>query len=124
MVKLKVAIQKSGRLNEDTLELLKECGICINNGKDQLMDKPLISRWRCCIYGTRIYLITWRMELLTWRLSGENTVIEKRANVLNLLDLGFSGCRVSIAIPKSEEFTGLDWLQGKADCYFLSQHVE
>ena len=37
MVKLKVAIQKSGRLNEDTLELLKECGICINNGKDQLM---------------------------------------------------------------------------------------
>ena len=37
MINLKIAIQKSGRLNEDSLTLLKECGISINNGKDQLM---------------------------------------------------------------------------------------
>ena len=113
MVKLKVAIQKSGRLNEDTLELLKECGICINNGKDQLMAQA--SNFPLEVLYLRNSDIPHYVEdgIVDVAIIGENTVIEKRANVLNLLDLGFSGCRVSIAIPKSEEFTGLDWLQGK-----------
>lgn len=113
MVKLKVAIQKSGRLNEDTLELLKECGICINNGRDQLMAQA--SNFPLEVLYLRNSDIPHYVEdgIVDVAIIGENTVIEKRANVLNLLDLGFSGCRVSIAIPKSEEFTGLDWLQGK-----------
>ena len=110
MVKLKVAIQKSGRLNEDTLELLKEVD-CINNG-DQLMAQA--SNFPLEVLYLRIrYTSLRRMELLMWRLSGENTVIEKRANVVEFVGFRFSGCRVSIAIPKSEEFTGLDWLQEK-----------
>ena len=113
MVKLKVAIQKSGRLNEDTLELLKECGICINNGRDQLMAQA--SNFPLEVLYLRNSDIPHYVEdgIVDVAIIGENTVIEKRANVLNLLDLGFSGCRVSIAIPKSEEFTGLDWLQEK-----------
>lgn len=113
MVKLKVAIQKSGRLNEDTLELLKECGICINNGKDQLMAQA--SNFPLEVLYLRNSDIPHYVEdgIADVAVIGENTVIEKRTNVQKLLDLGFSGCRVSIAIPKSEEFTGLDWLQGK-----------
>ncbi len=113
MVKLKVAIQKSGRLNEDSLELLKECGISINNGKEQLMAQA--SNFPLEVLYLRNSDIPHYVEdgVVDVAIIGENTIIEKRANVLKLLDLGFSGCRVSIAIPKSEEFTGLEWLQGK-----------
>lgn len=113
MVKLKVAIQKSGRLNEDSLELLKECGISINNGKDQLVAQA--SNFPLEVLYLRNSDIPHYVEdgVADVAIIGENTVIETRANVLSLLDLGFSGCRVSIAIPKSEEFTGLGWLQGK-----------
>ena len=107
MVKLKVAIQKSGRLNEDSLELLKECGISINNGKEQLMAQA--SNFPLEVLYLRNSDIPHYVEdgVVDVAIIGENTIIEKRANVLKLLDLGFSGCRVSIAIPKSEEFTGL-----------------
>lgn len=113
MVKLKVATQKSGRLNEDSLELLKECGISINNGKEQLMAQA--SNFPLEVLYLRNSDIPHYVEdgVVDVAIIGENTIIEKRANVLKLLDLGFSGCRVSIAIPKSEEFTGLEWLQGK-----------
>ena len=113
MVKLKVAIQKSGRLNEDSLELLKECGISINNGKEQLMAQA--SNFLLEVLYLRNSDIPHYVEdgVVDVAIIGENTIIEKRANVLKLLDLGFSGCRVSIAIPKSEEFTGLEWLRGK-----------
>lgn len=113
MMKLKVAIQKSGRLNEESLELLKECGISINNGKDQLMAQA--SNFPLEVLYLRNSDIPHYVEdgVVDLAIIGENTVIEKRADVSKLLDLGFSGCRVSIAIPKSEEFTGLEWLQGK-----------
>ena len=113
MVKLKVATQKSGRVNEDSLELLKECGISINNGKEQLMAQA--SNFPLEVLYLRNSDIPHYVEdgVVDVAIIGENTIIEKRANVLKLLDLGFSGCRVSIAIPKSEEFTGLEWLQGK-----------
>lgn len=112
-MKLKVAIQKSGRLNEESLELLKECGISINNGKDQLMAQA--SNFPLEVLYLRNSDIPHYVEdgVVDLAIIGENTVIEKRADVSKLLDLGFSGCRVSIAIPKSEEFTGLEWLQGK-----------
>lgn len=113
MANLKIAIQKSGRLYDDSLALLKECGIFINNGKDQLMAQA--SNFSLEILYLRNSDIPRYVAegIVDLAIIGENTVIEKQANVRKVLDLGFSKCRVSIAIPKSEEFTGLSFLQGK-----------
>ncbi|GHV66928.1 ATP phosphoribosyltransferase [Bacteroidia bacterium] len=130
MTKLKIAVQKSGRLLDDSLALLKECGISINNGKEQLMAQA--SNFSLEVLYLRNSDIPHYVEdgIVDIAIIGDNTVIEKRAKVLKLIDLGFSACRVSIAIPKSEEFSGLDFLQGKriATSYpntlqdFLTQH--
>jgi ATP phosphoribosyltransferase len=113
MTKLKIAVQKSGRLYDDSLALLKECGISINNGKDQLMAQA--SNFSLEVLYLRNSDIPHYVEdgIVDLAIIGENTVIEKGAELEKLLDLGFSACRVSIAIPKSEEFTGLSWLEGK-----------
>ncbi|MDR1415706.1 MAG: ATP phosphoribosyltransferase [Odoribacteraceae bacterium] len=113
MTKLKIAIQKSGRLYDDSLSLLKECGIAINNGNDQLMAQA--SNFSLEVLFLRNSDIPHYVEdgIVDLAIIGENTVVEKRAEVSRLIDLGFSGCRVSIAIPKSAEFTGIEWLRGK-----------
>lgn len=113
MTKLKIAVQKSGRLFDDSLALLKECGISINNGKDQLMAQA--SNFSLEVLYLRNSDIPHYVEdgIVDLAIIGENTVIEKQTDISRLLDLGFSRCRVSIAIPKTESFTGLSWLQGK-----------
>ena len=94
---------------------MKECGICINNGKDQLMAQA--SNFPLEVLYLRNSDIPHYVEdgIVDVAIIGENTVIEKRANVLKLLDLGFSGCRVSI---RRIYWVGL--VAGKADCDFLS----
>ena len=113
MTRLKIAVQKSGRLYDDSLALLRECGISINNGKDQLMAQA--SNFSLEILYLRNSDIPHYVEdgIVDLAIVGENTVIEKQVCVSKLLDLGFSACRVSIAIPKSEVFTGLSFLEGK-----------
>ena len=113
MKKLKIAIQKSGRLYDDSLALLKECGISINNGKDQLIAQA--SNFPLEALYLRNSDIPHYVEdgIADLAIIGENTIIEKQANIKTLVNLGFSECKVSIAIPKSETFTGLDYLQGK-----------
>jgi ATP phosphoribosyltransferase len=113
MTKLKIAVQKSGRLFDDSLALLKECGISINNGKDQLMAQA--SNFSLEVLYLRNSDIPHYVEdgIVDLAIIGENTVIEKQTDISRLLDLGFSRCRVSIAIPKTESFTGPSWLQGK-----------
>lgn len=113
MTKLKIAIQKSGRLYDDSLALLKECGISVNNGKDQLMAQA--SNFSLEVLYLRNSDIPHYVEdgIVDLAIVGENTIIEKQANVRRLIDLGFSACRVSIAVPKAVEFNGLEELQGK-----------
>ncbi|MCR9012881.1 ATP phosphoribosyltransferase [Gabonibacter chumensis] len=113
MTRLKIAVQKSGRLYDDSLALLRECGISINNGKDQLMAQA--SNFSLEILYLRNSDIPHYVEdgIVDLAIIGENTLIEKQSRVTKLLDLGFSSCRVSIAIPKSETFTGLSFLEGK-----------
>ena len=113
MVKLKVAIQKSGRLNEDTLELLKECGICINNGKDQLMAQA--SNFRLDVLYLRNSDIPQyvRDGVADIAIIGDNTEKEKKTGIRHVLDLGFSRCRLSIAVPKNVDFQDISYLQGK-----------
>ena len=90
MINLKIAIQKSGRLNEDSLTLLKECGISINNGKDQLMAQA--SNFRLDVLYLRNSDIPQyvRDGVADIAIIGDNTEKEKKTGIRHVLDLGFS----------------------------------
>ncbi|SEB39802.1 ATP phosphoribosyltransferase [Tenacibaculum sp. MAR_2009_124] len=113
MSKLKIAIQKSGRLNQDSLQILKNCGISIDNGKDQL--KASSSNFPLEVFYLRNgdipqYLMDGVVDIA---IIGENLLIEKGGGIDFIEELGFSKCRVSLAIPKGEVYNGLQYFQGK-----------
>jgi len=110
---LKIAVQKSGRLLDGSLQLLKECGIKIDNGKNQLRvharNFPLeVYYLRNSDIPQYVYDGVADIAIL-----GQNTVIEKGIDLDEILALGFSKCRLSIAVPKEVDYTGTQWLQGK-----------
>ena len=110
---LKIAIQKSGRLHDDSLKLLKSCGISIENRKDQL--KATAQNFPLEVYYLRNgdipqYL---RDGVVDIAILGENLLVEKGEDLKILLPLGFSKCRVSIAIPKGVAFSSIKDLEGK-----------
>ncbi|GGK50010.1 MULTISPECIES: ATP phosphoribosyltransferase [Flavobacteriaceae] len=112
MNKIKIAIQKSGRLNEDSLKLLKDCGISIDNGKDQL--KAAASNFPMEVLYLRNgdipqYL---RDGVVDIAIIGENVLIEKGEDINIAERLGFSKCRVSIAVPKDVAYTSIQDLDG------------
>ncbi|MGB0839507.1 MAG: ATP phosphoribosyltransferase [Chitinophagales bacterium] len=113
MSKLKIAIQKSGRLNEESLKLLKNCGIAINNGKDQL--KVTVDNFPMEILYLRNSDIPQYLEDGTTDIAivGENLLVEKQKQVEVVEKLGFSKCRVSLAVPKTVEEDSLAFFQGK-----------
>lgn len=111
--KIRIAIQKSGRLNEQSLELLKDCGISIDNGKDQL--KAISRNFPIEVLYLRNgdipqYL---RDGVVDIAILGENTLIEKGTDLDIVERLGFSKCKVSLAIPKGEQYTSIQDLEGK-----------
>lgn len=113
MKKLKIAIQKSGRLNEDSLKILKDCGISIDNGKDQL--KAAARNFPLEVFYLRNgdipqYL---RDGVVDIAIIGENVLIEKGANITIKEKLGFSKCKVSLAIPKGDTYNSINDLEGK-----------
>ena len=113
MSKLKIAIQKSGRLNEDSLKLLKSCGIKVDNGKDQLkVDVPNFPMEILYLRNSDIpqYLEDGVADIA---IVGENLLIEKQRKVEVIQKLGFSKCRVSLAVPKEVENVGLSYFEGK-----------
>jgi ATP phosphoribosyltransferase len=110
---LRIAIQKSGRLNEDSLQILKDCGISIDNGKDQL--KANASNFPLEIFYLRNgdipqYL---RDGVIDIAIIGENILIEKGNDLVFVERLGFSKCKVSIAVPKESDANSLKDLDGK-----------
>jgi ATP phosphoribosyltransferase len=113
MSKLKIAIQKSGRLNADSLKLLKDCGIRINNGKDQL--KVVVDNFPLEILYLRNSDIPQYLEDGTVDIAivGENLLIEKQKEVVLVKALGFSKCRVSLAVPKEAEDNSIEYFNGK-----------
>ncbi|CAL2085809.1 ATP phosphoribosyltransferase [Tenacibaculum sp. 190524A05c] len=113
MSKLRLAVQKSGRLNEDSLKLLKAIGISIDNGKDQL--KASARNFPLEVFFLRNgdipqYL---RDGVVDIAIIGENLIIEKGNNIDVVEKLGFSKCRVSIAVPKTSDAKSLADLAGK-----------
>ena len=110
---IKIAIQKAGRLNEDSLDILKKCGISIDNGKDQL--KAVARNYPLEVLYLRNgdipqYL---RDGVVDLAIIGENLILEKGQDLTVVEKLGFSKCRVSIAVPKDFNYTGIEDLNGK-----------
>ena len=113
MSKLKIAIQKSGRLNEDSLKLLKDCGISIDNGIDQL--RVQARNFPLEIYFLRNSDIPQYVKdgVVDCAIIGENLLIENEMELPIVQQLGFSKCRLSIAVPKSAEYQSLEDFQNK-----------
>lgn len=111
--KLRIAIQKSGRLNEDSLQILKDAGISIDNGKEQL--KASARNFPLEVMYLRNgdipqYL---RDGVVDVAILGENVLVEKGEDIITGEKLGFSKCRVSIAVAKSMKFNSIEDLNGR-----------
>ena len=113
MSKLKIAIQKSGRLSEKSLELLKNCGIKISNGDRKLKSES--SNFPIEVLFLRDDDIPQYVEqgVADIGILGENEVWEKDKDVLTVESLGFASCKLSLAIPKDEEYDGLTYFSNK-----------
>ena len=112
-MKLKVAIQKSGRLSEKSLELLKECGIKVSNGDRKL--KTAAQNFPMEILFLRDDDIPQYVEqgVADIGILGENEVLEKDKNIAIIERLGFGNCRLSLAIPKDDVYDSVSYFQGK-----------
>jgi len=113
MSKLKIAVQKSGRLNQDSMKILKDVGISIDNGKDQL--KALARNFPIEVFYLRNGDIPQYLKdgVVDAAIIGENVLIEKGNGIEVIEKLGFSKCKVSVAIPKSKKYESIQDLQGK-----------
>lgn len=110
---IRIAVQKSGRLSDDSLGLIKECGIKFYNGTGKL--KSTSTNFPVEFLFLRDddipgYVADGVADL---GIVGQNEVIEKDKDVLTLKTLGFSKCRLSLAIPKGEDYPGVSYFQGK-----------
>lgn len=113
MSELKIAVQKSGRLNDESIKLLKNCGIHIDNGKDQL--KASASNFPLDVLYLRNGDIPQYVEdgVADIAIVGENLLVEAGNDVEVVRKLGFSKCKLSLAVPKEVDYTGLQFFDGK-----------
>jgi ATP phosphoribosyltransferase len=110
---LRIAIQKSGRLQEESLKLLKESGLAFSNGKDQL--KTQATNFPVELLFLRDDDIPQYVEdqVADAGIVGENVMVEKEKKNELVRRLDFAKCRLSIAIPRSETYGGISSLAGK-----------
>jgi ATP phosphoribosyltransferase len=113
MQKLKIAIQKSGRLHEGSVNLLRECGIDVVNGVNKL--KAEASNFPLEVYFFRDDDIPQYVEdaVADIGIVGENVMYESSKKVIFVEELGFATCRLSIAVRKGEDYKNASYLNGK-----------
>ena len=113
MSKLKIAVQKSGRLNEDSMKILKDIGISIDNRKDQL--KASARNFPVEVFYLRNGDIPQYLKdaVVDAAIIGENVLVEKGNNINIVEKLGFSNCRVCIAVSKASNYSSIKDLEGK-----------
>lgn len=113
MKTLKIAIQKSGRLNEKSVELLKNCGLSFENYKSSLISK--VANFPLEILFLRDDDIPEYVQdgIADFGIVGENVIAETMAETVLLQKLGFGKCTLKIAVQQSEQATGLQLLNGK-----------
>ena len=112
-VMLRIAVQAKGRLNEQSMELLNEAGVSVSMEKRKFL-------MRASDFPAEIILLrdddipqTVAIGAADIGIVGYNEVAEKGLEVNVLQKLGFGGCRISLAIPKTETYTGLEYFNGK-----------
>ncbi|WP_116128175.1 ATP phosphoribosyltransferase [Lewinella sp. IMCC34183] len=110
---LRIAVQKSGRLLDESIELLKECGIKIDNGRDQL--KAPARNFNAEVLYLRNSDIPQYIQdgVADIGIIGENTLIEKEKDAEVVQKLGFSKCRLSLATPRGSQYSGPESLNGR-----------
>jgi len=110
---LRLAIQKSGRLSDKSLSIIKECGIDYRNGSKKLI--AACSNFPLEILYLRDDDIPGYVKdgVADIGIVGENVVLEKQSSVRTIKKMGFSRCRLSIAVPRSHGYNGIEDLQGK-----------
>ncbi|MUP45569.1 ATP phosphoribosyltransferase [Gramella sp. BOM4] len=111
--KLRIAVQKSGRLFEDSIRILKDAGISIDNGKEQLKASSRNFPLEVMYLRNGDIPQYLRDGVVDVAIIGENVLIEKGKDILKGEKLGFSKCRVSLAVPKSFKYSGIQDLDGK-----------
>ncbi len=113
MSKLKIAVQKNGRLSEKSLELLKNCGIKLQNGERVL--KSEASNFPIEVLFLRDDDIPQYVEqgIADLGILGQNEVWEQQKSVNELKTLGFAGCKLSLAIPREMNYNGKQFFEGK-----------
>lgn len=111
--KIRIAVQKSGRLSEESLKLFKECGIKFESGGSKL--RSISSNFPVEFLFLRDDDIPGYVEdgVADLGVIGENVLMENMRQVDVVKELGFSKCRLSLAIPRNEVYSGLDFFQGK-----------
>jgi ATP phosphoribosyltransferase len=111
--KIRIAIQKSGRLYDDSVQLLKECGIDLRNVKDRL--KTESDNFPLEVFFLRDDDIPQYVEdgVADIGIVGENVLYEKNKKVEVVEELGFGKCRLAIAIPRGLQYDGVSSLKGK-----------
>src|SRR5690606_1014541 len=110
---LRIAIQKSGRLFDDSVQLLKECGIDLRNVKDRLRTES--DNFPLEVFFLRDDDIPQYVEdgVADIGIVGQNVLFEKNKQAEIVENLGFGKCRLCIAVPRSQVWTGVSSLQGK-----------
>jgi len=111
--KLRIAFQKKGRLSEGSLKLLSDCGISLKNANGKLFSSS--SNFPLEVLFLRDddipqYVVD---GVTDTGIVGLNVILESGLPVDNMDSLGFSGCRMSLAIPKSVEYTDVNFFNGK-----------
>ena len=110
---LRIAIQTKGRLNEQSVELLREIGIDVEGAKRKFLSKA--SNFPIEVLYLRDDDIPQVVAdgTATLGIVGMNEVAERGCDVEVVTKLGFGGCRISLAIPKADEYNGVEYFQGK-----------
>lgn len=111
--KLKIAVQKSGRLYEDSIKILRECGIELSNGMNKLRSEA---------YNFPLEVLFLRDDDIPQYVEdgvadagivGENIISETNKKIKTIEKLGFGKCRLSIAVPKNADYKNIKDLKGK-----------
>lgn len=110
---LRIAIQTKGRLNEESVALIDECGIKLTVGKRQLLSPSKNFPIEVLYLRDDDIPETVADGVADIGIVGENEMLEKDKSVELVKRLGFSRCRLSLAIPKGEDYNGPEWFEGK-----------